>query len=89
VVVVVVSTIIGLSVTTSDAVAVTTGSEVWSGIALLLVEHADEAVVGGCDDGAEERAKPVNPMVAWEAAVGDTGTEAAGWVEGGAGVEEA
>jgi hypothetical protein len=88
-VVVVVSTIIGLGVTTSDAVAVTTGSEVWSGIALLLVEHADEAVIGGCDDGAEERSEPIDPMVAWEAAVGDAGTEAAGWVEGGAGVEEA
>ena len=48
----------------------------------LVLEDFDEAVEADCEKGAKERAKPVNPMVAWEVAEDDVDAERTGRVEG-------
>jgi hypothetical protein len=60
---------------TSDAVSVSRSAIIGSSISLLLVEHADEAVVSFAEERAEKGAYPVDPMVAGEVGAGDGGAE--------------
>lgn len=55
----------------------------------LVLEDFDELVEASCYDGTEDWSEPVDPVVAFEVASDDGGTEGAGWVERSAGEVDA
>ena len=55
------------------------------GVGGFVFEDFDEFVEAGCDDGAEDGADPVDPVVAGEGVVDDCWAEGTGWVETAAG----
>lgn len=56
--------------------------EVLAGVGSFVFEKLDQAVEQCCNDGAEGRAKPVDPVSARETSEDDRGTEGAGGVKG-------
>jgi len=65
------------------------GDVVLSWVRLLVIHVLDEAVVGGGQQGTEEGADPVDPVVRLERSRGGGGTETSGWVQGCTGVVNA
>ena len=55
--------------------------EVLSGVCGLVFEDLHEAIESYCEQGAECRADPVEPVIARKATKDDAGTEGAGRVE--------
>ena len=62
---------------------------VLTGVRLFVIEILDEAVIPSSKRATEKRTDPVNPMIAGERCTGNGGTEAAGGIEGAAGVVDA
>ena len=44
-------------------------------VGTFVVPELDESVIARCQQGAEERAEPIDPVVVWEAPVNDAGSE--------------
>jgi len=47
----------------------------------FVFQDFDEAVETYSEEGAEDGAEPVDPVVVWERVEGDAGAEATGWVQ--------